>query len=152
MASLGAAAGSGQAPADDNMQADGTTTGGYRKAPGGEFNLPRRPPRAEAKLGSKSLRCTKMPFKKQVAMPDGSKVHVLLDNDSPAIHKKIYSQSARYFKFTENGQTFLLHRWLMNAQPGQIVDHKYGNKKDHRMANLRFVTRAQNAYNTNTRS
>lgn len=40
-----------------------------------------------------------------------------------------------------------LHRFLLNAKEGQIVDHKNGNKLDNRRSNLRFVTAAQNTQN-----
>lgn len=40
-----------------------------------------------------------------------------------------------------------LHRAIMDAKPGTIVDHKNHNVKDARKANLRFVTRSENAYN-----
>ncbi len=40
-----------------------------------------------------------------------------------------------------------LHRWLLNAQPGQFVDHIDGNKLNNRRSNLRLVTRSQNQAN-----
>lgn len=40
-----------------------------------------------------------------------------------------------------------LHRYLLDAQPGQIVDHIDGNPLNNTRANLRLVTRAQNQWN-----
>jgi hypothetical protein len=42
---------------------------------------------------------------------------------------------------------FLLHRYIMNAQKGQIIDHINGDIMDNRKANLRFVTHQQNHWN-----
>lgn len=46
------------------------------------------------------------------------------------------------FYASENGE--YVHRAIMNAQPGQIVDHINHNGLDNRPENLRFVTRGQN--------
>jgi len=40
-----------------------------------------------------------------------------------------------------------LHRWLLDAQPGQLVDHLDGNPLNNRRANLRLATRSQNQAN-----
>ena len=42
----------------------------------------------------------------------------------------------------------LLHRILMDAKPGQIIDHKNGNPLDCRESNMRFCTLSQNRQNS----
>ena len=49
----------------------------------------------------------------------------------------------------ENGRqrNVLLHRVVLDAQPGQEIDHINGNGLDNQKANLRLVSRSQNMAN-----
>jgi hypothetical protein len=48
--------------------------------------------------------------------------------------------------------TFKMHREIMSAQPGQIIDHINRNTLDNRKSNLRVVTIRENKINENMRS
>ena len=52
----------------------------------------------------------------------------------------------------ENNKYIRLHRIVMDAQNGQIIDHINRNKSDNRKANLRFCTYSENIYNSGLRS
>lgn len=45
-----------------------------------------------------------------------------------------------------------MHRVILSAQDGDIVDHKNGDRRDNRKTNLRIATAAQNAQNAARRN
>lgn len=68
------------------------------------------------------------------------------DRDS-IVGLPMYLDSLGYPTITVHGQRVRLHRFVMNAQPGQLVDHANQNKLDARRANLRITDRSGNAMN-----
>lgn len=54
----------------------------------------------------------------------------------------------RYANTTINKRTVGLHRLLMGEPPGQLVDHRNGNRLDNRRGNLRIGGKQQNAWNS----
>lgn len=48
----------------------------------------------------------------------------------------------------EGGKTLYLHRLVIGAKPGEIVDHINRDGLDNRLENLRIASKAQNANNT----
>ena len=47
--------------------------------------------------------------------------------------------------------TIRMHRLIMDAMPGEIMDHINGNGLDNRKENLRFCTAKQNCWNSGSR-
>lgn len=77
-----------------------------------------------------------------------SKEHkYLIENNS--IYEDINSG---YFHINFNKKVYYLHRFIMQAKPGQIVDHINRDKKDNRIDNLRIVTKSENNYNSDKRT
>jgi hypothetical protein len=50
------------------------------------------------------------------------------------------------------GKTIFMHREIMQAPPGMVVDHINGNRMDNRRSNLRICTRPENLRNAAKRS
>jgi hypothetical protein len=64
---------------------------------------------------------------------------------APQAEVKFYAAG---WKHMPPGRFFVhLHRLILNAQPGQLVDHIDRNPLNCRRSNLRFVTQAQNNHN-----
>lgn len=80
---------------------------------------------------------------------------VLLDD---AVYENIksytyYQNNCGYaLRYIRGSKTvkILMHREIIGAKKGEIVDHINGNKLDNRRDNLRIVTKAQNAWNNHS--
>lgn len=81
--------------------------------------------------------------------PIGEKT-VLVDDDYSSLmteHNWYVSTCGRRVVGTINGNQVALHRHLIGAKDGQVVDHINGDQFDNRMQNLRICTHAQNMRN-----
>jgi len=52
----------------------------------------------------------------------------------------------------KNRRRLKLHRLVVSASPGDVVDHINGNKLDNRTSNLRICTKTQNTWNRKKQS
>lgn len=87
----------------------------------------------------------------------GKGLHALVDvadlpkirgyNWRPRLDSGIWYVKAHIPGSGKHGAKILLHRLIMDAQPGQKVDHKSGDGLDNRRSNLRLCTNAENARN-----
>lgn len=59
----------------------------------------------------------------------------------------IYACRSARRSLGERGTTVLMHRVIMNAPSGMMVDHRDGNTLNNQRSNLRVCTRAQNMWN-----
>jgi AP2-like factor (euAP2 lineage) len=58
-----------------------------------------------------------------------------------------HQNKAGYARGRVEDKVVLMHRFIMNAEKEQIVDHKKGNRLDNTRENLRFLTNNQNSGN-----
>jgi len=59
-----------------------------------------------------------------------------------------HTYAVRFVSSGKGTRTISLHREIMEAPAGLLVDHKNGNSQDDRRANLRLATRFQNGCNS----
>jgi hypothetical protein len=67
--------------------------------------------------------------------------------DLPMLTPYAWKRNVRYgyiFAILPDGKTIYMHRLLMNAQKGEMVDHRNGIRHDNRRSNLRLCSRSQN--------
>lgn len=84
---------------------------------------------------------------------------LILDEDGYEFLSQLTNM--RLFKNTRNGYWYIdfgkerrlvaLHRYLVQAKPGEMIDHVNGNKDDNRHANLRRCSKQTNALNARKR-
>lgn len=59
---------------------------------------------------------------------------------------KLYA--ARTSPRSEGNKTILMHRQILDAPKGKVVDHDNGNGLDNRRSNIKVCTQQENMYNT----
>ncbi|UCC96311.1 MAG: HNH endonuclease [Phycisphaerales bacterium] len=87
---------------------------------------------------------------KYVELPvtDGGTTKVDPDVEPFLAGKVLFAdRSTGYVKLTDARRSTSLHRWLMSPPKGLDVDHINQDRRDNRRANLRVVSRSQNALN-----
>lgn len=72
----------------------------------------------------------------------------LVEGRKWSVASRSETHSSRYYaQGFVAGRVVLMHRIILDAKPGQIVDHINGDGLDNRRANLRIATPSQNNYN-----
>lgn len=82
-------------------------------------------------------------------IPVGRDAWALIDDADAAMvvpHRWHLSEGG-YAVTTSPGKRMRLHRLILSASPGQILDHANGDRLDCRRVNLRVATHAQNTQN-----
>ena len=70
------------------------------------------------------------------------------DEELFKLYRILFDKNSGYFRvYLGKGEYTYLHRLIVNAQKGDIVDHIDRNRQNNTRENLRIVTRATNNYN-----
>lgn len=75
----------------------------------------------------------------------------IVDDGQEHLLSTVWTLTNGYVK-ESRGRRRYLHRLLTDAGPGEVVDHKNGNRLDNRMSNLRVCDKRRNALNAKKRS
>ena len=70
------------------------------------------------------------------------------DEELLKLYRILFDKNSGYFRvYLGKGEYTYLHRLIVNAQKGDIVDHIDRNRQNNTRENLRIVTSATNNYN-----
>jgi hypothetical protein len=73
---------------------------------------------------------------------------VIVDDDKwHELSLYTWAKTGNYYQTDVNYKKITMHRYLMNAITGDVVDHINGNKCDHRIQNLRVTNMSVNNHN-----
>lgn len=95
---------------------------------------------------------------KKIKAAGNNKLYILVDaRDYKDVSRYKWSitrggYALRAYRINGKLKNIYLHRYLLNAQKGQEIDHINHNRLDNRKTNLRFCTRTQNNGNHSLRS
>jgi hypothetical protein len=109
--------------------------------------------------GSKSCGCRKRSIKgnKIIKYKNIAIIHMIgghkciIDAEDVDLIKDYTWYMAHGYVFTTSRKNILIHRLIMDAKPGCIIDHINQNKLDNRKCNLRIATHSQNSSNSGVR-
>lgn len=93
---------------------------------------------------------------RHIILNDGTLVEVDSE-DFPELVKYKWCNGGKGYavrrEYQGNGKykSIIMHRYLMGAKKGEVVDHKNRIKEDNRKENLRICSRSQNATNSKNR-
>jgi len=80
---------------------------------------------------------------------ENSEKKVIIDDDFSFLKQyKWYLNSLGYVRATINKKRHFIHRVIMKAQKGQMIDHINRNPLDNKLSNLRFTTTQGNIANS----
>lgn len=93
-----------------------------------------------------------MPETVEIPLRNGGKARIDARDLDLVSASKWYATGARPWIYAGGyvkalGRQVPMHRLLMAAQPGQVVDHINGDTLDNRRSNLRLCTNSQNLHN-----
>jgi hypothetical protein len=88
---------------------------------------------------------------KEIKLTKGQ-VTIVDDDDYEELSKYKWYFDGFYAVRYEDGKLIFMHRQIVNAPKGLVVDHINRNKLDNRKSNLRLCTHRQNAVNSKHRN
>lgn len=78
---------------------------------------------------------------------------IIVDDEDyyPLLALKNITFGGKYARISIKSRNYMLHRYVMNYEGKDLIDHINRNKLDNRKCNLRVATHSQNSYNKNSK-